>query len=90
LAINYADTGYFDVTVTPKNRSTYRYRYAGKMLGAESATIGVVSMDTGRFQVPVMTRNTDTAIVLENSLPIPCSFLSADWEGFYVKRSQPV
>lgn len=90
VAFNYADTGFFDVKVTPHNRSTYSYRYSGRTLGNETSTIGQPSFDTGRFIVPVMTRNTDTAIVIENSSPVPCSLLSADWEGFYVKRSQPI
>lgn len=90
IAFNYADTGFFDVWVKPHNRDIYKYRYSGKVLGAETATIGQVSFDTGRFLVPVMTRNVDTQISLINDSPAPCSILSADWEGFYVKRSQPV
>lgn len=90
IAFNYADTGFFDVLVKPHNRNTYKYRYAGKTLGNETATIGQSSFDTGRFLVPVMSRNVDTQITIINDSPIPCSILSADWEGFYVKRSQAV
>ncbi|WP_299316647.1 hypothetical protein [uncultured Halomonas sp.] len=90
IAFNYADTGFFDVLVKPHNRNTYKYRYAGKVLGTETAIIGQPSFDTGRFIVPVMSRNMDTQITLINDSPIPCSILSADWEGFYVKRSQAV
>ena len=90
IAFNYADTGFFDVWVKPHNRNTYKYRYAGKTLGIETATIGQPSFDTGRFLVPVMSRNVDTQITIINDSPIPCSILSADWEGFYVKRSQAV
>ena len=90
IAFNYADTGFFDVWVKPHNRRIYKYRYAGKMLGTESAIIGQPSFDTGRFIVPVMSRNIDTQIAIINDSPIPCSILSADWEGFYVKRSQAV
>ena len=90
IAFNYADTGFFDVWVKPYNRNTYKYRYAGKTLGNETATIGQTSFDTGRFLVPVMSRNIDTQITIVNDSPLPCSILSADWEGFYVKRSQAV
>ena len=90
IAFNYADTGFFDVLVKPYNRNTYKYRYAGKTLGNETATIGQPSFDTGRFLVPVMSRNVDTQITIINDSPLPCSILSADWEGFYVKRSQAV
>lgn len=90
IAFNYADTGFFDVWVKPHNRNTYKYRYAGKILGIETAAIGQPSFDTGRFLVPVMSRNVDTQITIINDSPLPCSILSADWEGFYVKRSQAV
>lgn len=90
VAFNFADTGSFDVTVKPHNRDPYRYRYSGKSLGTETATIGQPSFDTGRFLVPVVTRNIDTEITIENETPYPCSILSADWEGFYVKRSQAI
>ena len=90
IAFNYADTGFFDVLVKPHNRNTYKYRYAGKTLGNETSTIGQPSFDTGRFLVPVMSRNVDTQITIINDSPLPCSILSADWEGFYVKRSQAV
>ena len=90
IAFNYADTGFFDVLVKPHNRNTYKYRYAGKTLGVETTTIGQPSFDTGRFLVPVMSRNVDTQITIINDSPLPCSILSADWEGFYVKRSQAV
>ena len=90
IAFNYADTGFFDVLVKPYNRNTYKYRYAGKTLGNETSTIGQPSFDTGRFLVPVMSRNIDTQITIINDSTLPCSILSADWEGFYVKRSQTV
>ena len=90
IAFNYADTGFFDVWVKPHNRNTYKYRYAGKTLGNETVTVGQPSFDTGRFLVPVMSRNVDTQITIINDSPLPCSILSADWEGFYVKRSQAV
>ena len=90
IAFNFADTGFFDVWVKPHNRNTYKYRFAGKTLGLETSTIGQPSFDTGRFLVPVMSRNVETQITIINDSPLPCSILSADWEGFYVKRSQAV
>jgi hypothetical protein len=87
ISFNFADTGLFDVKVTPEGRQTYSYTYSGKILGTSSATIGLFSISTGRFQVPIVSRNVGTSIVLENDSPLPSSFLSADWEGFYVKRS---
>lgn len=90
IAFNYSDSGYFKVTVTPAGRDTYNYIYSGKILGNSSATIGSYSVSSGRFLLPVVSRNIGTVITLQNDTPLPSTFLSADWEGFYVKRSQAI
>lgn len=90
ISFNYADAGLFNVLVTPEGRQTYTYTYSGKILGSSSATLGSYSIDSGRFSVPIVSRNVGTSIVLQNDSALPCSFLSADWEGFFVKRSQAV
>lgn len=90
VAFNYSDTSYFEVQITPESRPTYTYIYSGKILGTASATIGQYGINTGRFIAPVVSRNIGTSIVLTSDMPVPCSFLSADWEGLYVKRSQAV
>lgn len=90
ISFNYADAGLFNVLVTPEGRQTYTYTYSGKILGSASATIGSYSIESGRFSVPIVSRNIGTSIVLQNDSALPCSFLSADWEGFFVKRSQAV
>jgi hypothetical protein len=89
VALNYADAGYFKVQVTPLGRDTYNYVYSGKVLG-DSSIVGRYSVSSGRFLVPVISRNIGTNITITNDSPLPSSFLSADWEGYYVKRSQPV
>jgi len=90
ISFNYADSGLFKVLVTPQGRDTYTYTYSGKTLGSASSTLGSYSIESGRFSVPIVSRNIGTSIVLQNDSALPCSFLSADWEGFFVKRSQAV
>lgn len=90
IAFNYSDSGYFKVTVTPAGRGAYNYVYSGKVLGNSSATIGSYSVSSGRFLLPVVSRNIGTVITLQNDTPLPSTFLSADWEGFFVKRSQGI
>jgi hypothetical protein len=90
LAFNYDDSGYFKVKVTPAGRETYSYVFSGKILGQSSATIGSYSISEGRFVVPIISQNIGTNITLENDSPLPSSFLSADWEGFYAKRSRAI
>ena len=90
LAFNYDDSGYFKVKVTPAGRETYNYVFSGKVLGQSSGTIGSYSISEGRFVVPIISQNIGTNITLENDSPLPSSFLSADWEGFYTKRSKAI
>jgi len=88
VSFNYADAGLFDVIVTPAGREAYTYTYSGKILGSASSTIGSYSVSSGRFSVPIISQNIGTSIVIQNDSALPSSFLSADWEGFYVKRSR--
>jgi hypothetical protein len=86
MQVNFANTGYFKALVTPEGRSTYSYIYSGKTLGLPSSTIGTIELDTGNTKFPILAQNTQVSIELNNDTPLPCSFLSADWEGMYVKR----
>jgi hypothetical protein len=88
MQVNFAKTGYFTAKVTPEGRSTYTYVYSGKTLGQPSSTIGTIELDTGNTKFPILAQNTGVTIELNSDAPLPCAFLSADWEGMYVKRSR--
>lgn len=90
IAFNYADTGLFDIFVTPDGRDPYKYVFSGKILGNPSSTIGAYSIQSGRFIVPIISRNIGLNITVQNDSPLPSNFLSADWEAYFVKRSQAV
>lgn len=90
LQVNFSDTGYFKAIVTPHGREPYTYIYTGKTLGVDSATIGRVGIETSSFRVPVQSQNIGVDIELQTDEPLPASFLSADWEGYYVRRNQAV
>lgn len=90
MQLNFSETGYFKVKVTPKGRSTYEYVYSGKTLGLPSATLGVVELETSSIKFPILAQNIGVEIEVTSDAPLPCSLLSADWEGMYVKRSQSV
>lgn len=88
MQLNFSDTGYFKVDVTPTGRSTYNYVFSGKTLGLSSATLGTPNLETGLFKFAVLAKNTDVEIEINSNAPLPVSLLSADWEGMYVKRSK--
>lgn len=90
MQINYAETGYFKVDVTPVGRTPYEYVFTGKILGTPSSYIGQVNLQTGNYRFPLMGKNTNLEVAVRTDSPLPCALLSADWEGFYVKRSQGV
>ena len=90
MGLNYNDTGYLRVEVTPTGRDTGSYVFSGRTLGNSSATLGAYAIAEGRLIVPLMTRNTSAVINVINDSPHPSSLVSADWEGMYVKRSSPV
>ena len=90
IGLNYSDTGYFRVEVTPTGRDTGTYTFSGRTLGNTSSTVGAYAISAGRLVVPVLSRNTSAVINVINDSPLPSALVSADWEGMYVKRSSPV
>ncbi|UHX60387.1 non-contractile tail tubular protein [Ralstonia phage vRsoP-WR2] len=90
MQVNFSESGNFQAKVTPYGRDTYTYTYSGKTLGLPSANIGAIGIEDGKFRFPVMSQNTTVDIELFSDSPLPCAFLSADWEGYYVRRSQAV
>lgn len=90
MQVNYDETGYFQVLVTPHGRDTYTYTYTGKTLGVDSSNLGSIGIEDGTFSFRVNSRNTTVDIEIVSDSPLPCSFTSADWEGMYVRRSQAV
>lgn len=88
FSVTYDKTGYFIAHVTPKNRQTYSYRFTGKSTGGVANVLGVASLDTGVFRFPVMAKNTDVSIVIENDTPLPTTLLNVTWEGFFVDHTQ--
>ena len=84
----YADSGYFKVDVTPKNRSTYEYPFTGKILGTTSATIGEFNLDSGEFRFPIHTRSDSATINITNDSFLPSNLMSAEYEAQYNTRSR--
>ena len=87
MRINYADSGYFKVSVTNKGHQEFNYTYNGVTLG--SAVLGAVNISTGTFRFPIMGRNDSVVVEVQSDSPKPMALLNAEWEGFYVRRSQP-
>lgn len=88
LSLDYNRSGYFKVTVTPAFRDTYEYNFTGRILGAGNAVLGTASLETGRFKVPVLSKNDQVTIEIVSDHFLPCSFMSAEWEARYTARTR--
>ena len=88
MSLIYVKSGYFRVEVTPFRRETYKYIFSGRVVGSAKNLIGRVSLEDGKFVFPVASKNDNVKIEIVNDSPLPCSFLSAEWEGLYTIRSQ--
>jgi len=90
MSVSYADTGFFQVEVTPRGRSKYTYKYTGGTLGDITATIGQVGIDSGSFKFPVRTKSKGAIIDIVSTNHLPCKFQAAEWVGEYVKQSNRI
>lgn len=86
--VNYANTGYFRVVVTPFARDPSTYVFSGVSIGVASSVLGSPSLGTGVFKFPVQCQNLYATIDIINDSYLPCFFESAGWEGFFVLRSR--
>ncbi len=90
MRINYEDTGYFKVQVTPEARQTYEYEFTGVVLNQASSTIENVILSDGTFRFPVQAKNDQVSIKLTSDSYLPVQIQNAEWEGHYTIRSQRI
>ncbi|MEZ2409833.1 hypothetical protein AB6806_23865 [Bosea sp. RCC_152_1] len=88
MSVNYAETGYFRIIVTPLGRDSYTTVFTGRVVGSLNNRLGFPAIETGVFRFPIMCRNLDASIELINDTPFPTRILNADWEALYTVRSQ--
>ena len=86
--IKYEDSGFFQVEVTPENRDTSLHKFTGRLLGAASASVGLINLDTGTFKVPVMSKSDRVDIDVKNNTFLPTLLASAEYEGVFHMRSR--
>jgi hypothetical protein len=90
MRINYEDTGYFKVQVTPEARQTYEYEFTGVVLNQSGSTIEDVILSDGTFRFPVQAKNDQVSIKLTSDSYLPVRIQNAEWEGHYTIRSQRI
>ena len=88
--IKFEDTGFFKVEVTPDNNTTSTHKFTGRFLGASSASIGQINLETGTFKVPIMSRADRVAIDVKNDTFLPTVLSSAEYEAMFHMRSRRI
>jgi hypothetical protein len=90
MRVNYEDTGFFKIQVTPEARTTNEYEFTGVVLNQASSTIEDVILSDGTFRFPVQSKNDRVNISVTSDSYLPCAFQNAEWEGFYHIRSRRI
>ncbi|WP_337576148.1 hypothetical protein [Phascolarctobacterium succinatutens] len=85
---NYADSGYFKVTVDIKDKQAYIYEYTSRLLGTRFNILGAMPFTTGSFKFPIQAKNENVNICLETDTPLPVSLVGAGWIGNYQRRTR--
>jgi len=83
--VSFNDTGFFQSEVTPVGRSTSSSTFTGTIVGTGLA--GTVNLEDGDFTFAVQSRNENLTIELKNNSHLPCNFVNAEWEGYYVSQA---
>jgi hypothetical protein len=86
---HFADTGEFDIEVTPHPHSPkYVQSVSGFTIGTQAAVIGSVPIVTGETRAAIQGKNTEAVVEIVNESHLPFHVLSVDWEGNYVSHSR--
>lgn len=84
----YNDTGFFETRVTPTARDTKTSTFTGRLVGSAANILGQVALETGTYRFGVNSNSQEVQIELQSDSFLPCSFQSAEWEGYFVMRSR--
>jgi len=84
-SVGFDNTGHFKVEVTPKNRSTTTEIFNGTVVG--SGTVNGTNLEDGDFTFAIQSRNEGLVVKLTSEEYLPCSFINAEWQGFYNQQS---
>ena len=86
LVLNFKDTGYYKVEVTPTGRDMTTDVFSGAIIGV--SVLGAVSLHTGEQRHTIKSRNTQVQVDLVSDSYIPLAFQAGSWEGIYFPRGK--
>lgn len=87
-SVSFNDTGFFKTQVTPVGRDTSTTTFTGTITG--TGLLGTVNLEDGDYAFAVQSENDKLTIKLLNDSHLPCNFINANWEGYYVSPTQRI
>jgi hypothetical protein len=90
IALNYEDSGYFQVEVQPDNRDLNTTYMNGYVIGTAGSTVNSPAINSGTIRIPVACRNTDFTFDIKSNSHLPFYIASAEVEGYYHRRSKRI
>lgn len=88
MTLAYNNSAYFRVEVTPEGRSMYQYDFTGRTLGNANNILGHIPLRSGKFNVPLMSRNDRVNIELVSDSWMPSAFINAEWTGIHNEKAR--
>lgn len=89
IVFQHAESGYYEVEVTPDYRDTYSYVFNQAAIN-QGQTVGEVALHTGNFPVAVLSKNDQVEIDVLSDSYLPVRLLSAYWTGLYTTKTTRV
>ena len=87
-AVVFDNTGFFEVDVAPLKRDVYTRSFTGRVVGSAANLLNQAAIESGTYVFGVLGDAEQISVTLKSSSHLPCTFQSAEWEGFYVLRSR--
>ena len=98
FTLYYTDTGFFRTEVSPYGTSVAPdveeivpaklADFTGKVVGSQELTLNTPSFQTGSYSFQIYGDAAQCTIAVTNDTHVGSTFVSAEWEGFFVSRSQ--
>jgi len=86
-----SDTAEYTVTVESTGRDPVTAKYTPRYIGKENNIIGLASIpEEDVYKVGLQSQAKETAITISNDSHLPCTFQSAEWEGYITLRAQRI
>ena len=86
-SLNYTDTGFFQVEVTPKHRDSYYYPFNSNLLG-EGSLVNKFTPQDGHFRFPIQAQPGQVDIKITSSSALPVKLLGAEFESMIIPRTR--